>query len=73
MIRIEIQERVPIRCNVKHLGFQGHIWFEGLIYAIGKGETCLYVIVPHDKVGEDPVWIMLLDRRFRIKDANNMQ
>ena len=30
-----VSEGVPIRHNVKHLGLQGHVWSEGLIYATG--------------------------------------
>lgn len=68
-----VSEGVPIRHNVKHLGLQGHVWAEGLIYATGKGGVGLYVIVPHDRLVEGPGWIMLLDRKFRIRDVNNIQ
>lgn len=68
-----VSEGVPVRYNVKHLGLQGHVWAEGLIYATGKGGIGLYVIVPHDRLGEGPGWIMLLDRKFRISDVNNIQ
>lgn len=68
-----IKEREPIRYNVKHLGLQGHVWSEGLIYATGKDGTGFYVIVPHDRLSKGPGWIMLLDRSFRIRDMKNMR
>lgn len=68
-----VPERVPIRHNVKHLGLQGHVWSEGLIYATGKEGKGFYVIVPHDRLGAGPGWIMLLDRNFRIRDMRNIR
>ena len=68
-----VPERVPITTNVKHLGLQGHVWSDGLVFATDRDGHGLYVIVPHDRLRKGPGWIMLFDRSFRIKDMRNMR
>lgn len=59
-----VPERVPLTDNVKHLGLQGYVWSDGLVFATDRNGHSLYVIVPYTWPHQGPSWIMLLDRRY---------